>query len=135
MANCWYTGQARFGIDPASGEFLSGDVCDSDFKDSSSESDRLSAAELSSFYREMTRNYPIVLLEDSFGQDEWDAWTDFTSKAQIELVGDDLLGTNEHRIKIAMDRKACNASSSPITANLSCVSEIQFWLLCIDVDL
>jgi enolase len=109
VENCGYTGKVKIGIDPASSEFLSGNVYDLGFKDKSSDKDKLPAAELGSLYREIIQKYPIVLLEDPFGQDDWDAWTDFNSKSQIELVGDDLLATNVHRIKIAKDRKACNA--------------------------
>lgn len=109
MENCGYTGKIKFGIDPASSEFLLKDIYDLGFKDRFSSDEKLSAAELGSLYRELIQKYPIVLLEDLFGQDDWDAWTDFNSKTQIELVGDDLLATNVHRIKTAKDRKACNA--------------------------
>lgn len=109
VGNCGYTGKVKFGIDPASSEFLINNVYDLGFKDKSSSSDKLSAARLGSLYRELIHKYPIVLLEDPFGQDDWDAWTDFHSKSDIELVGDDLLATNVHRIKTAKDRKACNA--------------------------
>ena len=109
VGNCGYRGKVKFGIDPASSEFLLEDVYDLRFKGKSSDSDKLSAAALGSLYLELIQKYPIVLLEDPFGQDDWDSWTDFKAKAQTELVGDDLLATNVHRIKIAEDRKACNA--------------------------
>lgn len=50
-----------------------------------------------------------MLLEDPFGQDDWEAWTKFRSDCKIELVGDDLLATNIRRIKTAKDKDACNA--------------------------
>lgn len=69
----------------------------------------LSVEELSSLYREMIEKYPIVLLEDPFAQDDWDAWSKFNQACKIELVGDDLLATNLERIKIADEKNACNS--------------------------
>ena len=83
VGKCGYTGKVKFGIDPASNEFLSGDLYDLGFKDRFSNSEELPVAELGSLYRELIRKYSIVLLEDPFGQDDWDAWTDFNSKAHI----------------------------------------------------
>lgn len=54
------------------------------------------------------KNYPIVLLEDPFGQDDWAAWATFNQSSQVELVGDDLLATNIERMRIAEEQKACN---------------------------
>ncbi|MCJ1357057.1 MAG: hypothetical protein MMC33_007053 [Icmadophila ericetorum] len=110
VENCGYTGKIRFGIDPASSEFLSNGVYDLGFKDESSNgNDAISAEKLGDLYRELIKKYPIVLLEDPFGQDDWQAWTAFNTKCEIELVGDDLLVTNVKRIKIAKERKACNS--------------------------
>lgn len=108
MDNCGYTGKVKFGIDPASEEFFSNGSYDLGFKDKSSGGVKLSAAELGMLYRDLIQDYPIVLLEDPFGQDDWEAWTSFNAHGQIELVGDDLLATNVKRMKMARDRKACN---------------------------
>lgn len=110
MENCGYTGKVEFGVDPASSEFLSDGIYDLGFKEKSSkDGEKLSAAKLGSLYQELIRDYPIVLLEDPFGQDDWEAWTKFNSTTKIELVGDDLLATNVHRIKTGEEKKACNA--------------------------
>jgi enolase len=69
----------------------------------------LSVEELSNLYRELIEKYPIVLLEDPFAQDDWDAWSKFNQTCKIELVGDDLLATNLERIKIADEKNACNS--------------------------
>lgn len=42
-------------------------------------------------------------------QDDYDAWEDFASKVKVELIGEDLLTTNSHRIITAESQKACNA--------------------------
>ena len=43
--------------------------------------------------------YDIVSIEDPFDQDDWEAWSHFTSNAKIQIVGDDLTVTNPIRIK------------------------------------
>ena len=48
-------------------------------------------------------------IEDPFDQDDWEAWTYFSSKYDHQIVGDDLTVTNPVRIKEAIDKKACNA--------------------------
>jgi len=49
-----------------------------------------------------------VSIEDPFDQDDWEAWSHFTSKCSIQIVGDDLTVTNPLRIKTAIEKKACN---------------------------
>lgn len=93
---------------PASSEFLINEVYDLGFKDKSSSGDKLEASRLGSLYRELIGKYPIVLLEDPFGEDDWEAWTAFNESPGVELVGDDMLATNTNRMKIAKERKACN---------------------------
>lgn len=115
---CRYTGQVKFGIDPASSEFLKQDgTYDLAFKNyafnagspSNESSGLLSKAELVDLYQNLLSKYPIVLLEDPFGQDDWAPWSDLNSKCSIPLVGDDLLATNKKRIAEAHAKSACNA--------------------------
>lgn len=65
--------------------------------------------EMIALYHGMLKQYPIVLLEDPFAQDDWDSWTVFNQDCPVELVGDDLLATNITRINEANAKKACNA--------------------------
>ncbi|KAK4691540.1 enolase, partial [Lecanoromycetidae sp. Uapishka_2] len=109
IEQCNYTNKVKIGIDPASQEFLAKDMYNLGFKDPSSHGDELSANELGSLYTELLAKYPIVLLEDPFGQDDWEAWENFCKTCRVELVGDDLLATNTKRIKHAEEHKACNA--------------------------
>lgn len=107
-----HTGKVKVGIDPASQEFCTeedGKVSyDLGYKDTGN-SEVVSPACLAELYRVLLRKYPIMLLEDPFGQDDWPSWTTFNEKCQCELVGDDLLATNIGRIKIAEEKKACNS--------------------------
>jgi len=112
VENCGYTGLVKFAIDPASSEFFESEKYNLAFKDPSTHASNvatLSRAELSHLYQELIGKYPIVLLEDPFAQDDWEAWSQFNQTCNIELVGDDLLATNLERIKIAHEKKACNA--------------------------
>lgn len=103
-----HEGKIKIGIDPASQSFFKEDgFYDMGFKTDTRQ--LLDATELGDLYRELLGKYPIILLEDPFGQDDWDAFSKFmTSSAHVELVGDDLLATNRDRISMAIEKKACN---------------------------
>jgi len=111
IEKCDYVGRVKIGIDPASSEFFRSEVYDLGFKNESSQKldVKLSPFQLSELYQQLIDKYPIVLLEDPFAEDDWDSWTKFNRTCSIELVGDDLLATNTERIKIAEEKKACNA--------------------------
>lgn len=102
-----HTGKIKIGIDPASQSFFKNGKYDLGFKTENEHV--LSAAQLADLYRELLSEYPIVLLEDPFGQDDWDSFADFHASSHVELVGDDLLATNPKRIKIGVEKKACNS--------------------------
>jgi len=105
-----YEGKVAFAIDPASQEFLtSSGKYDLDIKSTSPEHETLAPLKLSELYQSLLSSYPIVLLEDPFGQDDWESWIEFSSRSEVELVGDDLLATNIDRVKIAAEKKACNS--------------------------
>lgn len=102
-----YTGKIKIGIDPASQSFFKDGNYDLGFK--ADKPEVMSPDQLANLYGELLTEYPIVLLEDPFGQDDWDAFTKFNAQTQVELVGDDLLATNRKRIETAIQKKACNS--------------------------
>lgn len=104
-----HSGKVMFGIDPASSEFFDSQDETYDMGKKWAAPNRLSVPEISELYHGLLTKYPIVLLEDPFAQDDWQAWTSFNKDCPVELVGDDLLATNLKRINQANDRKACNA--------------------------
>jgi enolase len=67
-----------------------------------------SREQMSDLYLQLLEKYPIVLLEDPFAQDDWYGWINFNRHGLVELVGDDLLATNQKRIALAHGQKACN---------------------------
>ncbi|SNR32555.1 enolase [Haloechinothrix alba] len=70
-----------------------------------------SAAELTSYYAELLEAYPLVSIEDPLSEDDWDGWTELTSKlgGRVQLVGDDLFVTNPERLEEGINRGAGNA--------------------------
>lgn len=72
----------------------------------------LDRAGLLDIYEDLIARYPIVSIEDGFGEDDWDGFIDQTAKEgeRIQIVGDDILVTNPRIIAEAIDRKAGNAA-------------------------
>lgn len=56
----------------------------------------ISSDELIKIWESWVNQYPIVLLEDGMGENDWEGWKNLTSTlgARIELVGDDVFCTN-----------------------------------------
>ena len=71
----------------------------------------LDAAELAAYWTALLDQYPIVSIEDPFGDDDWDAWQAFTAAAgkRLQIVGDDLFVTNVGRLDQGIDGAAANA--------------------------
>ncbi len=55
--------------------------------------------------------YPIASIEDPFAEEDLEGWRRFTAAfgEKVQIVGDDLLVTNDQRIRKAAAAKACNA--------------------------
>lgn len=102
-----HEGKVKFAIDPAASEFFECGRYNLGFKGQGPQ--KLSSNELSDLYNRLLRDYPVVLLEDPFAQDDWNSWRDFNKTCSIELVGDDLLATNVDRISMAREHGACNS--------------------------
>ncbi|MDV6011499.1 phosphopyruvate hydratase [Haloechinothrix sp. LS1_15] len=70
-----------------------------------------SAAELTAYYTELLDAYPLVSIEDPLAEDDWEGWTELTSKlgGRVQLVGDDLFVTNPERLEEGINRSAGNA--------------------------
>jgi enolase len=97
--------EVNFAIDAAASEFYAGETYTL-----ASENRRLDSAELSQYYMDLSSKYPLISIEDSHGQDDWEAWVELSKKLHnTQLVGDDLLVTNVERLQKAIDMKACNS--------------------------
>ena len=59
------------------------------------------ASDLAGYYDELTDRYPVLLLEDGMGEDDWQGWEELTAHLgrRLELAGDDLFVTNAERLR------------------------------------
>jgi enolase len=71
----------------------------------------ISGADLGVIYSKWLDDYPIVSIEDPFGEDDWDSWVGFTSREghRVQIVGDDLYVTNPKRLEKGIALGASNA--------------------------
>lgn len=76
-----------------------------------SENRILTSEEMIDFYQQLLEKYPIVSIEDSHHEDDWEGFRLMNEKVgdQVQLVGDDLLVTNTERLKKAIEGKSCNS--------------------------
>lgn len=72
---------------------------------------KYSSDQLIDLWKSWADQYPIISLEDGMGENDWEGWQNLTREmgTKIELVGDDLLCTNEKLLQEAIDKKACNS--------------------------
>ena len=73
----------------------------------------LSKRELLDYYCHLIEKYPIIGLEDPFGEEDFEGWELLNYKLQMAndkflLISDDLTVTNPERIKIAKEKGLCN---------------------------
>ncbi len=95
-----YKGKIKFAMDVAASEF---------FKEGYYDAGKIyRPGELLDYYLGLVKKYNIISIEDPFDQDDFDGFAELRKKSGIQIVGDDLLVTNIHRIKTAVDKKACN---------------------------
>jgi enolase len=71
----------------------------------------LSSAELAQRYEEWMQKFPIVSIEDGFGEDDWDGWAAFTKRAgaRVQVVGDDIFVTNEKILRKGIEKGVANS--------------------------
>uniref|UniRef100_A0A672HHK7 phosphopyruvate hydratase n=1 Tax=Salarias fasciatus TaxID=181472 RepID=A0A672HHK7_SALFA len=80
-----FTDKVVIGMDVAASEFFSEGKYDLDFKSPPNAARNISADELASIYQGFINNYPVVSIEDPFDQDDWPAWSQFTSSVGIQV--------------------------------------------------
>jgi enolase len=67
--------------------------------------------EQAEYLAKLSRDYPIISIEDGLSEDDWDGWKQVTDLigAKTQLVGDDLFVTNTKRLKQGIDQHIANA--------------------------
>ncbi len=79
------------------------------------------------FYQDLVKKYPIIFLEDPFGEEDWKQWTLLKSKIKTLIIGDDLTVTNKKRLKKAIKENCIDGlvikpnQIGTITETLECV--------------
>jgi enolase len=70
----------------------------------------ISSQELIGIWDSWSRQYPIILLEDGMGENDWAGWKDLTSAlgSRVELVGDDVFCTNPRILREGIDKGIAN---------------------------
>jgi enolase len=71
----------------------------------------IASDELIKIWESWAMQYPIVLLEDGMGENDWEGWRNLTFAlgAKIELVGDDVFCTNPQILQQGIDKGIGNA--------------------------
>lgn len=67
--------------------------------------------ELIHFYSELSRQYPIISIEDGLDEEDWDGWAALTRALgkDLTLVGDDLFVTNTERLARGIETDTANS--------------------------
>jgi enolase len=96
-------------LDPAASEFYDKGKKKYVFK--KSDKRELSSEEMVDFWAAWADQYPIVSMEDSMAEDDWQGWKLLTDRLgkKVQLVGDDLFVTNTTRLKKGIEQGVANS--------------------------
>ena len=93
-------------LDPATSEI---------FEDGSyvleAEGRSLSSKELTDYWADAAKRYPIISIEDGLDEEDWEGWELLTERlgSTMQLVGDDLFVTNPKRLRRGIEQSVANA--------------------------
>ncbi|WNJ17997.1 phosphopyruvate hydratase [Pontibacter sp. G13] len=95
-------------LDPATSEMWQGDGTYKFFK---SDQSVKTSAEMVELFQGWLKKYPIVLLEDGLGENDWEGWQNMTKElgSRVELVGDDIFVTNKDILQQAIHEGVGNS--------------------------
>jgi enolase len=98
------TEEIGIALDVAASEFLKDDGYHMD-------GNILSGEEMCDIYSGWLDEFPILSIEDGFGEDDWRSWGAFTKMEghRVQIVGDDLFVTQAERLSEGVDINAANA--------------------------
>ncbi|WP_434993056.1 phosphopyruvate hydratase [Arthrobacter sp. Ld5] len=104
----------RAGYTPGTDIAFALDVAASEFyKDGAYqfEGKSLSTQEMSAYYEELVRDYPLVSIEDPLDEDDWEGWKHLTESLgdKVQIVGDDLFVTNPTRLAKGISTGTANS--------------------------
>jgi enolase len=96
-------------LDAAASEFYDAKAKVYHFKKSTG--DKLTSDEMVKYWADWCKKYPIISIEDGFGEDDWKGWGAVTEKlgSKVQLVGDDLFVTNSQRLAKGINEGVANS--------------------------
>ncbi|KAJ4462210.1 Enolase [Paratrimastix pyriformis] len=114
IAKAGYTGKIFICMDSAASEFFDekAQAYNLNFKNKEAGANMVPGAQLADIYEQMATEFPIASFEDPFDQDDFESYARLTSRMiphHVQVVGDDLLVTNVGRVRMALERHACNS--------------------------
>ena len=94
-------------LDPAASEFYEEGI----YLLKAEDNPRKTAAEMVDFYESLINDFPIISIEDSHAEDDWEGWKIMTQRlgGRIQLVGDDIFVTNPERLQRGIQEGVSNA--------------------------
>jgi enolase len=92
------------GLDVAATEFFDNDVY-------SFEKQKMSGEQLTAFWVDLVKDYPLATIEDPLAEDDWAGYAHLTAELgdHVQIVGDDLFVTNPVRLKRGIDENVANS--------------------------
>ena len=96
-------------MDAAASEFYNVEEKMYHFKKSTG--DKLNSSQMTDYWADWCKKYPIISIEDGFSEDDWDGWKLITNKIgdKVQLVGDDLFVTNVNRLSDGIKKGLANS--------------------------
>lgn len=96
-------------LDAASTEFFNAEEKMYHFKKSTG--DKLTVSQMTDYWADWCKKYPIISIEDGCSEDDWDGWEQLTNKIgkNVQLVGDDLFVTNVNRLGEGIQKGIANS--------------------------
>ncbi len=106
----------KAGYKPGVDVYIALDAASSEFyKDGKyifqSTGEQRTSAEMVDFWKDWTKKYPIISIEDGLAEDDWDGWKKLTDAIgkKVQIVGDDLFVTNTERLSQGIEKGIANS--------------------------
>jgi enolase len=101
--------QVALALDPAASEFFDRDKGLYVFK--KSDQSQRTSEQMTEFWADWVRQYPIISLEDGLAEDDFAGWQYLTEQLgdKIQLVGDDLFVTDTERLQMGIEQRMANS--------------------------
>jgi enolase len=95
-------------LDPAASEFYDEK---SGKYDLTCEGKKLSGEEMTAYYADLCKHYPIISIEDGLSENDWEGWKYLTKQLgkKVQLVGDDIFVTSVKLLSQGIEKGVANS--------------------------